>query len=264
MRKRAIKISDVLENELFIAISYVLLGIMVMVLCGLLIHFLGYWKSSYREMSRIIASLGVGAGAVIVVVAVYRCLDVRKLSRIPFTCPYCDNINYFPEAPTEDFDCDTCDRTVHFQDSKPIPVRTVACGSCGTDHRVAVNVLNYTCDRCNRPLKLRPDSAYRTTALPQREALAQDDVLQNYDVLLVGIDKRRENEIAFKLQNLLLTNLPEARRLMSTASNKTPLVVGYELPQRKAEAVRRSLQDLGASVTLRPTGAGTRVPQRTR
>src|SRR5207249_9227823 len=66
--------------------------------------------------------------------------------------------------------------------------------------------------------------------------------LHAFDVLLISVDRRHEIEVALKLQNLMVINLPEARRLMATASTTTPLVVSHGLAQRKAEAIRRQLQ----------------------
>ena len=80
-----------------------------------------------------------------------------------------------------------------------------------------------------------------------------EEAPHNYDVLLISVDRRHEIEVAMKLQNILVVNLPEARRLMASAGTATPLVVSHALPQRKAEAIRRQLQDVGATATLRPT-----------
>ena len=152
--------------------------------------------------------------------------------------------------PTIDFDCEFCHRTVHFDTGRPIPVQTIVCRACRAEHRVAVNVQRYTCDSCNRALALPWIRADRDGGIRDN---TEDAMLQNYDVLLIAYDRRRENDMAFKVQNLLVVNLNEARRLMGAVSSQTPLILGHDLPQRKAEAIRRQLQELGATATMRPT-----------
>jgi hypothetical protein len=80
-------------------------------------------------------------------------------------------------------------------------------------------------------------------------------MLEDYDVVLLAIDRRRENDLAFKIQNLMVVNMPVARKLIATATPSTPLVVIGKVSQRKADAVRRQLQELGATAAIRPTNA---------
>jgi hypothetical protein len=118
------------------------------------------------------------------------------------------------------------------------------------------------CDNCNRPLELATESRGRSATVVG--GAVETGAVQQFDVLLISVDRRQENEVALKLQNLLVVNLPEARRLMATATNTAPLVVSHGLPQRKAETIRRQLQDLGATATLRPVNESARTPSRPR
>ena len=183
--------------------------------------------------------------------AFYKGALSKQMATVGFICPYCQQELQFLESPTTDFDCEHCSRTVHFDNGFPVPVRTIICQACRAEHRVASSVDRYICDKCNRPLQLNvtPDKA---AAIIDAE---NDAMLQNYDVLLLASDRRHESELSFKLQNLMVVNLPDARRLLSTASNQTPLVVGHDLSQRKAEAIKRQLEELGATVSVRPTNA---------
>lgn len=244
----------------------VVVGLTAMIFFAIVTYVLNFWGSDLNDVARMFTSACVGGGAVVSVAGVYRHSLLRNLERIPVPCPYCGVENILAEAPSEDFDCEHCNRTVHFQDGLPIPVRNVVCDYCHTSHRVGVNIYTYVCDRCNRPLRLRPDPKYNAAAERVREVVPadRDDLLQNFDVLLVAFDRRRENDVAFKLQNLLFTDLREARRLLKTASTRTPLVVGLDLPPRKAEVIRRSLQDLGATASLRPTNVRAAAAQRPR
>jgi hypothetical protein len=261
MVHRVRKLAEVQENTWTQASGKILLGLLLLVVSAILIYFSKFWFAGtivqfFRVGFGIVALAGVGIAAA----AIYNGIQARRLPGVGFACPYCDQINRFDGEPNESFDCEFCNRTVHFEDGLPVPVRSVSCPFCHTDHRVAVNVQRYVCDRCNRPLELATESRGRQTTIagPQAENVAP----HNFDVLLVSVDRRQENDVALKLQNLLVVNLPEARRLMATASTSTPLVVGHGMPQRKAEAIRRQLQDLGATATLRPSHEPARTPLR--
>ncbi len=164
------------------------------------------------------------------------------------TCPYCDKENTFFQSPTQDWDCDYCHRSVKYEDGYMVPVTIVLCTACRAEHRVPVNVKRYLCDQCNRPLNITGDLRGGTAVIE-----VEDQMFQNFDVLLVAYDRRLENELAFKIQNLLVVNMIEARRMIGTINTQTPLIVGYNLPERKADAVRRDLQQVGGTARLRPT-----------
>lgn len=264
MAKSATRFSDIQESEWTQSIGTAVVGILILIVAAVLIYCLKYvLPANVLRPSQVVASIGLVLGGAIILGALHRGTQVRKIKTVAFTCPYCEKDTLFPVAPTQDFDCDHCDRTVHFFDGEPVPVRNVICSACRAEHRVAVNVAHYICDSCNRPLRLTPEPKYQSAVVSVHVPEPVDTMLQNYDVLLVGVDRRKENEVAFKLQNILMTNLNEARRLMGTASTRTPLIIGYDLSQRKADAVRRQLQELGATVTLRPTMTN-KTPQKTR
>jgi ribosomal protein L7/L12 len=264
MAKGATRISDIQENVWTQAIGTAVVGLLLIGVSGIVYWLLNYLPvfSELPIAAKLPIALAPAIGAVIVLIAGWRSAQARtrNLARVAFPCPYCDRPNHFAEEPTEDFECDYCDRTVHFDEGKPIPVRVVKCPSCSTEHRVSVNLVAYLCDRCNRTIELKPDPKYRPMAPAHPLPAATDQMLQNYDVLLTAYDRRRENDLVFKLQNLLVVNLKEARQMLETATPRAPIIVLMDVPHRKAEAVRRQLQELGATITLRPTAAVPRGP----
>lgn len=257
MADRVKTLAEVREAEWTRLIKIAVLGLLLIVVASPLLYWTKWWKTGWLSVAgQVFFGLCIFAGAAVMLVAGFRALQARLITGISFACPYCDGANEFMEQPKQDFDCEHCNRTVHFIAEEMVPVQTIVCQACGSEHRVAMNVPRYVCDRCNRPLVIAADAVARRGVNSSQE---EDPMLQNYDVLLVAVDRRHENEVALKLQNLLVTTLPEARRLMTTAAANNPLVVGHELPLRKAEAVRRQLQEMGATVTLRPTKTGARV-----
>ena len=98
---------------------------------------------------------------------------------------------------------------------------------------------------------MKVPEAYRTVEVTAPTALqGRDALLQNFDVHLTHMDPRKENDLAFKLQDMLTVPLKEAKTMLHNASPEMPLVIGYSMPQRKAEAIRQQLQALGATVRL--------------
>lgn len=251
MAKSSVKISDIWEGEWIKSIEASFVGMIIMLVTALLIYFSKFWfEGSILLSARILMGVGFLMGLFIVAVSISASLKAKKLPGVRFMCPYCEKENRLLSTPTENFDCDHCERTIHFEFNVPVEVVTVRCQACRADHRVPVTALRYVCDRCNRPLNLGREGDKTAAAQIQEE---NDAMLQNYDVLLVAVDRQHENEMAFKIQNLLVINMKEAKRLMGTVSQKTPLIVGYDVPQRKAEVIRRQLQDLGGTATVRPT-----------
>ncbi len=260
MAKSAVRYSDVLETEWSQAVTMAVRGIGIIIVSAIILYFARIMPAEpvglviLGWIMYILGGVGLAVGVVFCVLAAKRGVEARKMPTVAFPCPYCGAQNTFLETPTTDFTCENCDRQVYIEIGEPVPVRTIVCQACRAEHKVAVTVQRYVCDRCNRPLRIVAEKTDLLKVSAAAERSEQEEaLLHNYDVLLVAVDKRRENELAFKLQNLLVVNLNEARRLMHTVSSTTPLVVAANVPERKAEAIRRQLQELGATATQRPT-----------
>src|SRR5258708_80031 len=146
----------------------------------------------------------------------------------------------FLERHTDDYDCEGCHRKVHYQNGQPVPVKTVTSQSCRTVHRVAVTATKFICDRCNRGVKLSDD--------PKEVIAERSDLLPNYNVMLTN-PARNRNEFPIAVESILICNLVEARRQMENL----PLTVMRNVPERKADAIRSRLRELGATAVIRPT-----------
>jgi hypothetical protein len=244
--------SEVQERAFLQSLNGALLGLAILVVAGILFYFMKFWLVDPMLMyGRLVMGIAMLAGAGIAGTAVYHGALNRNVAGVDFTCPYCDKVMKLVTAPSDDFECEHCSRTIHMQNGTHVQVREVTCQACRSSHRVAITSQHYICDNCNRPLKLAWVKDEPKTGTGER-----GDMMQNYDVLLIAFDRRHENELAFKLQNLLVCNLNEARKQLATASAQTPLTVAHDVPQRKAEAVRRQLQELGGTATLRAAMSG--------
>jgi ribosomal protein L7/L12 len=169
-------------------------------------------------------------------------LKVKRTVDMPMVsahCPYCGGATEFPEYPTEDYTCEKCHRRVYFENGKMVEAKDVECTVCKAVHKVAVTAKSYTCDRCNRTLRL--DDPTKGVV-----ATAETTVGQAFDVVLTEVG-RNTTGVAMALQNVLVCNLPEARRQMQDL----PLTIVKGVPERKADAVRSRFRELGATAVVR-------------
>lgn len=222
----------------------------VIILAGLTVFTrVNFWFPAESVAPAVVALFAsLGLGAYVIAVGGKHYTSEKEAPRTKLICPFCDKDNLFVSEPNSDWKCDHCDRTVHYHNGLQIPVTWVICTACRAEHRVPVNVKRYLCDQCNRPLNISGDLRGGTAVIE-----VEDQLQINFDVLFIAFDRRHENELAFKIQNLMFCNLPDARKMMAGASTQVPLVVGYNLAERKAESIRRELQDLGATIRIRAT-----------
>ena len=256
MADEAVKVVEVKEKTWVESIGSSLVGFTIMAIAAFMIyagHFF-FGKSTLGPGFTFMGYFGVFVGFLIVCVAAVQARKVEKEPNTPFTCPFCDATNLFFGYPTKDFECEACSRTVHFENGQMIPVRTIICQACRTEHRVPMNILRYVCDRCNRPLKLSADPTQKVAAASNAQ---NEAMMHNYDVLLIAFDRRHETATAMKIQNIMTVNLPDARKILASASEKAPVPISWGEPLRKAEALRRQFEELGATVSVKPSAEGT-------
>lgn len=239
--------SDVLEREYEAGMTQAIVGVVILVVALILA-----WLMSRVHLMPLVAfaALGAAAGVVVIVAGARRMHRARALPAVTVYCPYCEHPNQFLSEPTEDYTCEGCNRRVHYENGKPVPVREITCPTCKTVHKVSEKTTQYTCDRCNRALRLVDPRD------PKKVVAEQTDILRNYDVILTQAG-RQPNDVAMALQSILVCNLKEARARMENL----PLTVMRDVPERKADAVRTRLRELGATAVIRPT-EDTALPPR--
>lgn len=231
--------SDVLEREYEKGTAILIRGIVLLVACAI-----GIWLFRLFGIHplAVLCAFGVVGGAFVTFHGARKMNLARQAPSTTHTCPYCDFVMEFPTAPTTDFDCESCHRKVAFKDGEVVPVRSITCPACRAEHKVSILVKSYTCDSCNRVLRLEDPNA------PGSVVAENTDLLRNYDVIITGAG-RQATDVAMELQNLLVCNLIEARKQLEVL----PLTVVRNVPERKADAIRRKLRELGATVVIRPS-----------
>lgn len=213
--------------------------------------------------------VGIAAGFAVIAGAAYRMSQVKNIQTVAFTCPYCDAANQLMSEPTTNFECENCHQTVRFENGVLVPIRVVSCGSCGTDNRVSVKSSRFICQKCNATIQVQSEqAAYGAVPAYNSGAVATPKVApaaapspqparllteHNMDVLIYSYDHTRELHLLANLQTLLDVDTEQMKRLTGTISDRAPLVVGVDMPQAEAEALRVQLTQLGADVHLRPS-----------
>lgn len=260
MAKGATTLSEVREQEYTRSIGMAATGIGLIVVGLLLIAFLKYLvPESILVVSRVLVGLAALLGAGILVAAVKRIVDVRNAPSVLFRCPYCEVQNRLTAQPTENFVCESCHATIRFENGKLMPIRTITCTTCGAEHRVSIKAERYVCDKCNAVLQVQQQTqpVYGMTPPPATAANPRPAAVMlggsNQNVLLQGFDPTRENQVASILQRELGVDIAEARRLLHTVSEKTPLIVAYDIPYDQADGLRKQFDQLGASISMRNT-----------
>ena len=193
--------------------------------------------------------VGVAASLIIGYQAAVKMNAAKARPTVTVNCPYCGYGMEFLDEPTEDYDCESCHRKVYYENGQPVPIKQITCTFCKTVHKVSAKATHYMCDSCNRALKLT-DAPGPASALVQE----QSDMLANYDVQLTDVG-RNKTEVAMAVQSMLVCNLPEARRQME----HLPLTIARNVPERKADAIRRRMRDLGATAIATPTAQSEQV-----
>jgi ribosomal protein L7/L12 len=248
MAKGSTSRSDILEKEYEAGLTQVIRGVVILVASLILM-----WLMNVIRLVPLVvfAGLGVVGGVWIIVTGARRMYRARNLPTVTVYCPYCQHPNEFLDEPTEDYTCEGCHRRVLYENGKPVPVREITCPTCKTVHKVSEKTTTFTCDRCNRTLRLVDPND------PKRVVAEQTDILRNYDVILTQAG-RQPNDVAMALQSILVCNLKEARARMENL----PLTVVRDVPERKADAIRTRLRELGATAVIRPTEDAAAAPRR--
>jgi ribosomal protein L7/L12 len=256
MAKGPTTFSELREQEYTASIGTAVTGVAIIVVALILLFVLNrVLVGTNQSIMRVAIGIGVFAGISIVTFAAVRSSRVNKTPIVPFKCPYCDRTNRLVARPTEDFDCEHCLRTIRFEAGKMVPVRTISCTNCGADQRISVKAERCICDKCNAVMQVHADDLAGTRS-SVAAPVARPGILltgEHHVVLIQGYDSAHEQKVAGVLQHELGVDLLEARRLLATVSEKTPLIIAYDVPQSDAEALRQQLEQSGANVQMRAT-----------
>lgn len=246
MPKTATTRSEVLEQEYAQSVTLLVAGVITLVVALLVIYF-GLKPTPHLPALVALGSIAALAAVGLFIFGALRMVQARQMPSLTVTCPYCEKPIQFLSMPTTDFDCEQCHRHVYYENGVMAPIMTITCAFCRTLHKVSTKATMYTCDKCNRPLRLVDDAVSQAAPAPVAAA-ASAEVPAPHDVILVSPGRNR-NEVAMALEPLLHCTLVQVRSQLENL----PLTITSGIPELKAHAIRSRLISLGAEVYVTPT-----------
>jgi len=256
MATETVTITEAREQKTADALKWIGLGVVILLVCAFMIYFLGLWLDGANlKMMRAGMIVGAVAGGTVLVSGLVRFSQAQNMVGVAYPCPYCEKDNQLVAPPTSNFECEHCNQTVRFDEAgKPVPIRVINCSNCNTDNKVSIKSNRFICIKCNATIQVQAEQPTYGMGPVRPTAPARPAMLLNtgqYDVLITNFDRAREGHLAATVQNLLGVEASEARRLLDTITDRTPLIVGVEMAQLDAEHLQAQLSQLGAKITLR-------------
>jgi ribosomal protein L7/L12 len=237
-----IKRSDAIEQEYTQAVLY---GIVGLVALGLTFLFWRYGGMFY--------SFSWGFGLVWLGAWGYAVWSYYKTTRVPahpVKCPFCHKATVLVAPPQMDFTCEHCLKRVPIENGCVLEVIAVKCPHCGSMEQVSVKATAAICEQCQREFPVRV-----TGRVPVGMPLPQDDPTP-YELVLLGVDRHKEEQAILALERLLDLNRPDVKKLLESA----PVVLLTNLSRRKAESYVRELSEQGVKIEARRIEDPNRVP----
>jgi transposase-like protein len=237
-----IKRSDAIEKEYTQAVIY---GIVGLVALGLTFLFWRYGGMFY--------SFSWGFGLVWLGAWGYAAWSYYKTTKVPahpVECPFCRKATVLIAPPQMDFTCEHCQRRVPIENGRVLEVIAVKCPHCGSMEQVSVKAAAAICEQCQREFPIRA-----TGRVPAGMPLPQDDPTP-YELVLLGVDRLKEEQAILALERFLDLNRPDVKKLLESV----PVVLLTNLPRRKAESHVRELSEQGVKVEAQRIEDPNRVP----
>lgn len=221
--------SDVVEIHWENALYYGLIGFLALFFFGLLYYYRGegmLLNLAYTFLLIGLGSLGYG---------VRRAVEVRKVTAMAYTCPYCEGITELTEVPKDDFSCIECRRMVPIVDGEVVPVHQVRCGYCNSLNYYSEKTEFLVCEECNHEIPIHSDTGPASKAVPKYYAVTEDESL--YELVLVAYGAGKSEELIECLQRMLALNRNQVKNILQ----ELPVTLLTGITRRKAEMLQAQL-----------------------
>lgn len=242
MRKKTVKTSDVIEEKSEVALEYVLGG-----LFAFLLGLLGYRYHEYKfgEYILLFAIVLIVIGLASIGYGISRAWRVREVPAIGVECCYCHKINRVIEAPTSDFLCTYCNRSIPIQEGTVMPVFQVRCGYCNELNYYNAKTEVLICEKCDHEIPIAQEEGKARKHLPRGFVVQEDPNL--YDLVLVETGPKEE-ELIPVLQHMLALNRKQVKQIME----EVPAVLLTGITRKKAEMLAAQLAAHDAKAEYNP------------
>ncbi len=231
--------SDVIEIHWENALSYGLIGMGGIGACVFLLHYRGEGTLVY------LAYVLLVIGLVCLGYGVRRAVEVRKVTAVAYTCPYCEGITELTDVAKEDYSCLECHRMVPIVDGDVIPVHQVRCGYCNELNYFSDKTEYLICEKCNHEIPIHSDEQ-SDKAVPKFYAVTEDDAL--YELVLVAYGAAKTEELINCLQHMLALNRNQVKNMLQDL----PVTLLTGITRRKAEMLQAQLSIHDGGADARP------------
>jgi len=242
MRNKTEKTSDVIEERSEVALEYVLGGVVVLLLGLLLFRYNDY---KYGEYIKGLSYIFIAGGVLSAIYGFSRAWKVREVPGIGVECCYCKKINKVTEAPTGDFLCSYCNRSIPILDGTVMQVFQVRCGYCNELNYYNAKTEVLICEKCDREIPIAQEEGKGRKHLP-RGFVVQDDP-NLYDLVLAETGPKEE-ELIPVLQHMLALNRKQVKQIME----EVPAVLLTGITRKKAEMLAAQLAAHDAKAEYNP------------
>lgn len=228
--------TDVIEIHSERALSFGLVGLVLLAFGGLLI----YYQGMFVVLGYLLAAGGLGA----VGYSIYCGLQIRKVHSTHVACPYCEAVNPLTEKPEEDFSCVGCHRMIHVVNGRILPVFQVRCGFCNHLNYYSETSVGLICEECDREIPIAASEGNQKAFF---RAYTQQEDVQLYELTLVSYGHKTE-ELISCLQHMLALNRNQVKDLLA----ELPQTLLTGIPRKKAEILASQLSLHEAAAEFHP------------
>jgi DNA-directed RNA polymerase subunit RPC12/RpoP len=227
--------SDIAEGHASEALIY---GV-----CGLLALGLGGLCFAYKGMlmyAGIVMMLG-GAGAI--GFAIKKFTQIKRVTSVGVTCPYCKAHNELLAEPTESFSCVECHRLIPVFNNEIQEVFQVRCGFCNHLNYYNPQSVGLICEECDREIPIA--TADGRLATKSFHAFSRHDDDRAYDLILTEEGPKHEEMITC-LQHMLALNRNQVKQILE----ELPSTLLTGIPKMKADMLSAQISTHGGAASV--------------
>ncbi|HRF60028.1 MAG TPA: hypothetical protein PLH94_08960 [Fimbriimonadaceae bacterium] len=229
--------TDVVEGHSERALTFGLGGLVAAAFGALLIYYQGMLVGlGWVLVLGGVAGIGYG---------IFCAMQVRNVTTVKVTCPYCSGINAMTEMPEKDVSCVSCHRMIPIREGRVLPVSQVRCGFCGHLNFYNETSVGLICESCDREIPIA--TAEGTESKKFFRAYTQQDDERPYELVLVAHGPKTE-EVINTLQHMLALNRNQVKDML----NDLPVTLLTGIPKKKAEMLAAQLSVHDALAEYKP------------
>lgn len=231
--------SDIAESHASEALIY---GV-----CGLVAVGFGGLCYAYKGMLMYAGIILVLGGLAAIGFAIKKFTQIKKVTSVSQTCPYCKAKNELLAEATESFSCVECHRLIPVFNGEILEVFQVRCGFCNHLNYYNPQSVGLICEECDREIPIA--TADGRLATKSFHAFSRHDDDRAYDLILAEEGPKHEEMIAC-LQHMLALNRNQVKQMLE----ELPVTLLSGVPKMKADMLSAQISTHGgvASVSESP------------